>query len=51
MSKNWMRVLSLLLVGGFLLPALSGCNTMKGLGEDMEAAGEAIQSEADDDKE
>lgn len=26
--------------------AVSGCNTMRGLGEDMEAAGEAISNKA-----
>ena len=26
---------------------LTGCNTMKGLGKDMEKAGEAIQKKAD----
>jgi predicted small secreted protein len=27
--------------------SLTGCNTMKGLGKDMEKAGEAIQKKAD----
>lgn len=27
--------------------ALTGCNTMKGLGKDVEKAGEAIQKKAD----
>jgi predicted small secreted protein len=27
--------------------ALTGCNTMKGLGKDVEKAGEAIQRKAD----
>lgn len=26
---------------------LSGCNTVRGIGEDLEAAGRAIQTEAD----
>jgi predicted small secreted protein len=29
------------------LVALTGCETMKGLGKDMEKAGEAIQKKAD----
>ncbi len=33
------RLIALLLLAG----ALAGCNTMSGLGKDIEAAGEAIQ--------
>lgn len=34
------------------LPFLAiGCNTMEGMGKDMESAGEEIQEEADDDEE
>jgi len=36
------RLLATLTLGGLLL-ALSGCNTMHGLGKDVEKAGEAIQ--------
>lgn len=31
-----------------LLVGLSGCNTMEGLGEDVEAAGEAIEDTAEE---
>lgn len=31
---------------GLLLLALSGCNTMHGLGEDIERGGEAVQDAA-----
>jgi entericidin B len=36
-----MRVITFVLTG--LLVVLSGCNTMRGLGQDVEQAGEAIQ--------
>lgn len=36
-------LLGLVFVGG-----LSGCNTMEGAGEDVEAAGEKIEEEAED---
>jgi entericidin B len=35
------RVVTFMLIG--LLVVLSGCNTMRGVGEDVEKAGEAIQ--------
>ena len=38
--KNVMRFLSLALVAGWIL---SGCNTVQGLGKDIEKGGEAIQ--------
>ncbi len=30
-----------------LIVALAGCNTMRGFGQDMEKAGEAIQKKSD----
>jgi predicted small secreted protein len=42
------RVLLAAIAMAFVLPQLSGCNTMRGAGEDIETAGEAIQDEADD---
>jgi predicted small secreted protein len=36
------RVLALLLAG-LLTAAASGCNTVRGIGQDVEEAGEAIQ--------
>lgn len=39
-------VLALVLAGG--AATLGGCNTMEGLGQDMEAAGEEIQEEAEE---
>ena len=47
MSKFGKRFLLALLAAGFLGTTLTACNTMKGLGEDMEAAGEAIQNKAE----
>ncbi len=37
------RMISLILVSLFSLSLLSGCNTMRGAGEDIEAGGEAVQ--------
>jgi len=37
-----MRKLSMLALGVWVV-VLTGCNTMQGLGRDVEAAGEAIQ--------
>lgn len=39
-------LLTLLLAGGTIL--LAGCNTMEGLGKDTQAAGEALEEEAQD---
>jgi predicted small secreted protein len=38
-------MMGLLLVGA----ALAGCNTVEGLGRDVEAAGDAIEDAADED--
>ncbi|KAA0009805.1 MULTISPECIES: entericidin A/B family lipoprotein [Billgrantia] len=40
------RTVSLMLIALFGLTLLSGCNTMRGMGEDIEQGGEAIQREA-----
>lgn len=45
---NIQRLLVLLaILGGLTLP-LSACNTMEGLGQDVEDAGEAIEEEAEE---
>jgi len=41
-----MKITITLLVGAFVL-CLSACNTVEGIGEDIEAGGEAIQDAAD----
>ncbi len=41
MKRLVVPVLALLIV------ALAGCNTMRGFGQDMEKAGEAIQKKSD----
>lgn len=41
------RILSLMLVTLFTASLLSGCNTMRGAGEDIEAGGEAVQRSSD----
>lgn len=41
------RILSLALVTLFTVSLLSGCNTMRGAGQDIEEGGEAVQRSAD----
>ncbi|RTQ98922.1 entericidin A/B family lipoprotein [Halomonas nitroreducens] len=40
------RTLLLGLVALFTLSLLAGCNTMRGMGQDIEEGGEAIQEES-----
>ena len=40
------RTLSLVLVALFTLSLLAGCNTVRGMGQDIEEGGEAIQEES-----
>lgn len=49
-DKMPVRLLLILIAAGFVLPQLSGCNTMHGAGQDIERAGEAIQDEADENR-
>lgn len=44
--KHPSKVLLVALIASVVV-ALSGCNTMRGLGKDIEAAGEAIQGAGD----
>lgn len=44
-----MKIISLILAFG-LAVVITGCNTMEGVGEDMEAAGDAIENSAEDGK-
>lgn len=37
------RSLAIILLSLFTLSLLAGCNTIRGVGEDVEAGGEAIQ--------
>lgn len=41
------RTMAIVLLSLFTLSLLSGCNTMRGAGEDIESGGEAIQRSAD----
>ncbi|PAU75024.1 entericidin A/B family lipoprotein [Halomonas salipaludis] len=41
------RLSAAILLSLFTLALLSGCNTMRGAGEDISAGGEAIQRSAD----
>lgn len=43
-------LLLVILMAGSSLVALSGCNTTAGMGKDLEAAGEAINEEAEEEK-
>jgi predicted small secreted protein len=40
--------LSMTLIAGTALTVLAGCNTVEGVGRDLERAGDAIQDEAED---
>jgi predicted small secreted protein len=46
MRRQFVKCVLLTFAAVFAL-ATAGCNTMKGVGEDMESAGEAIQDAAD----
>jgi entericidin B len=48
MNTNLKRLLSLAVLLGSL--SLTACNTVEGAGKDIEAAGEEIQEEADENK-
>jgi predicted small secreted protein len=43
---SWLRLLALTLTTGFLL-SLAGCNTIEGMGKDIQKAGEKIEDAAD----
>ena len=45
-TMNSLKKSLLVVVLGSILAALTGCNTMKGLGKDTERAGEKIQENA-----
>jgi predicted small secreted protein len=45
--ERWIRSLGLASAAALLL-GLAGCNTIEGVGEDIEAAGDAIEDEASD---
>lgn len=49
-DSTGIRVLLAAITMAFILPQLAGCNTMRGAGEDIEKAGEAIQDEAVDEQ-
>lgn len=48
MSSRMRRYLSIAAIAAVLGISLSACNTMEGLGEDTQAAGEALEEEAED---
>mgnify|MGYP003575996476 CR=1 FL=1 len=41
------RLMALMLLAMFSMATLSACNTMKGVGKDVEKAGEKVQEKAD----
>lgn len=43
------RFLTMMLITGFGI-GLAGCNTMEGLGQDVEAGGEKIEEEANENR-
>lgn len=46
-SEEMIRKLSILSIAA-LMAGIAGCNTVEGVGEDVEAAGEAIEEEAEE---
>ena len=46
--KPWIKIIAILFLGASLFTATIGCNTFEGMGEDIEAAGGAIEEEASD---
>ncbi len=51
MIRNETAILRIVLAAAalaFVLPQLSGCNTMHGAGKDIERAGEKIQEKTDE---
>jgi len=49
-TGRWRKWLSVVVIAGVTVGAalaMSGCNTAKGMGKDVEQAGEAIQDAAD----
>lgn len=46
-----MRVLATLMLTQFFAGGVVGCNTTRGIGQDVEAAGEGIEEVADETKE
>jgi predicted small secreted protein len=46
--SNSKRTIALLLLALFSMGTLGACNTMAGVGEDVEAAGEKIEDKAED---
>lgn len=49
-DSTGIRILLAAIAMAFVLPQLTGCNTMRGAGEDIETAGEKIQEEAVDEQ-
>jgi predicted small secreted protein len=50
MAKNILMALATLAVLAGTVPLLTACNTTAGAGKDIEAAGDAIQDTAEDNK-
>lgn len=47
MNKFFLRLSALVILGAFMLN-ISACNTMHGVGKDVQKAGDEIQEEADE---
>lgn len=45
--RAWFRAVSALLVAGLLATAFAGCNTIRGVGKDIEHGGKKIQRATD----
>lgn len=45
--RGWIRIVSMLMVVGLVASAFAGCNTIRGVGKDIERGGQKIQKTAD----
>ncbi len=48
MKNSMMRTLLMLLLALFITAFTAGCNTMEGMGDDIEDAGDEVEEAADD---
>jgi len=46
--RSWLKIIAIVFLASSLFLGSISCNTMHGMGEDIEAAGEEIEEEASD---
>ena len=47
MNKSWLRLFIVAIAVTVVTAVVAGCNTFKGMGKDIEGAGEVIQKASD----